>query len=338
MKNFAKISLITAGIMLAVGIVFCFFSAVVGGRKLVHVIREDEVLDEKIETAVNKVGNALYEITDGAWGYAWNVKKSTELVINGQTQEESSVYADSEKTGIFEKNNKAEFQIPTEGLREWEIDMGAGCIIIEEKEEADGYLDVSVEGIGNCDYKIEGDTLSMEGFKGIVINGNNSENVITVKLPKDYRFKEIDAKIGAGIMNISDISTDSLDGEIGAGELLLNRIDVGEISMEIGAGRMEASEIEARDAELSVNVGECIYKGSITGNLEADCDMGNMELYLRGSENDHNYEIKCDVGNIKLGTYNFAALSAEKTIQNNVSSNFEIECDMGNIEIEFEEK
>lgn len=315
MKKFAKISLITAGIMLAVGMVFCLFSTIVGGRRLVHVIQEDAEFEERIESAADGVSKMLYEASDGRWDVVIGLDK---------------------KDG---KQAKKEFQIPTEGLREWEINVGAGSIMIEEKEEADGYMDVSVAGSGSCDYKIEGGTLSMEGFKGITINGGKSSgNVITIKLPKDYRFKEIDAQIGAGIMSVSGIGVDSLEAEVGAGELLLAKINADRMSVEIGAGRMTASETRVKDAELSVDLGECIYMGSITGNLEADCDMGNMELYLSGSENDHNYDIECDVGNIKLGTYSFAALSTERTIQNNASSNFEINCDMGNIEIEFDEK
>lgn len=315
MKKFAKISLITAGIMLAVGMVFCFFSAVIGGKKLVYVMKEDTELGERIESAAGGVSNMLYEISGGRWGFVIGLDKND---VN-QVQKE--------------------FQIPTEGLSKWDIDMGVGSIIIEEKEEADGYLDVSVEGIGSCDYEVEGDTLSMKGFKGIIVNGNKgSENVITIKLPKDYRFGEIDAKVGAGIMTASDIGIASLNAEIGAGELLMDRIRADKLTAEIGVGRMAASEMEIRDAALSVNMGECIYRGSITGNLKADCDMGNMELYLKGSEKEHNYDIECDMGNIRLGSYSFAALSTEKVIENNVSSNFEINCDMGNIEMKFEEK
>ena len=345
MKKFVKVSLITAGVMLALGLVLCFVSGVAGGRRLMHIIREDNELDDKIETAVNRIGNALYEISDGDWGFVWNAENPQELVINGQRVEEGAENSSRTEDVFTEaadgsgRNKRAEFQIPTEGIREWEIVLGAGTFIIEEKEEADGLMEVMVEGVGSCDYRVEGNTLFMEGFKGIkTLGGNSIQNFITVRLPKDCSFTETDAQVGAGIMRIEALETISLEAEVGAGELFMNRVKADELSMEIGAGYMEASKVSVKDAELSVAVGECIFEGSITGNLDAECDMGNLELTLEGSEKEHNYEIECSAGNIELGNYHFTALAAEKSIQNGAAGNFEIQCNMGNIEIKFEEK
>lgn len=340
MKKFAKVSLITAGVMLALGLVLCFVCVMAGGRRLVRDIRE-EALDDKIETAINRIGNKLYEISGGDWGFVWQAEVPRELVINGQTVEEAAEHGNEEHAGGLtageEHGRMAEFQIPLEGISKWEIVLGAGSFIIEEKEENDGYMDITVKGVGSCDYRVEGSTLYMEGFKGLPLFGNGGiENVITVGLPAGSKFTEVDAQVGAGIMNIQTLQTSSLEAEIGAGELLMVQVGAEELSAEIGAGRMEAFATEVRDAELTVSMGECIFEGSITGNLEAECDMGNIELLLSGSEKEHNYEIECAAGNVEVGQYSFAALAAEKSIQNKASSNFEISCNMGNIEIMFE--
>ena len=91
------------------------------------------------------------------------------------------------------------------------------------------------------------------------------------------------------------------------------------------------------NAEIEVSMGECIYEGLIKGNLEAECDMGNLELKLSGSQSEHNYQIECAAGNIDMKGFSVAGFAAEKNIDNGADSEYDISCNMGNITVEFEE-
>lgn len=323
MKKFVKGSLITAGILFAIGFVFCVISTVIGGQRLVRTIREDDELDEKIETFVDMVGNIVYEATDGRWGYSFRGENPKELTVNGQI-----IYAEC----IDEK-------LPVSSIQKLQMEVGAGTLIIEEKEMADDTIDVTISGLGECIYKVENNTLYVEGFRGIktLVGNMSKDNVITISVPKDSYFEKAETEIGAGTMDIQGLNAGKLETEIGAGECRICQANVNEFSADIGVGSLEVTGTNARTVELDVNMGECIYAGSVTGNMDVECSMGNIELSLEGKEKDHNYRVECSAGNIAIGGLSFSALASERVVDNNADSNFDISCNMGNVTINFAE-
>lgn len=322
MKKFVKISLIIAGILFVVGCLLGAISAIAGGHQLVATIREDEALHEKIGAFVDKAADAAYRITDGEWGYLWEDGNTDELVVN------KNIAAEQENW----------YQVSAKEVTGLHLELGAGSFTIEEKETSDDNIDIRIEGIGSCNYSVKSGTLHIEGFKGINVVGNDVNfNNITLRLPKGQVLDKIDVEVGAGLMTMTGLKVKGLDAEIGAGELKLERIETEELLMEIGAGRLEASEMAVTDAEITVSMGECVYEGNITGNLDAECDMGNIDLKIDGKETDHNYQVECAAGNIAIGGLSFSALAAERNVNNNAASDFDIECNMGNISIRFTE-
>lgn len=316
MKKFVKISLMTAGILLIVGFVFGSVSALACGGNVFRIIREEDELDDKIESFVDAVGKSFYYSTDGRWGYLKGDDSSQEL------QSAAEIHK----------------QIVVDDISNIELVLGAGTFVIKEKGYSDGVVDIWITGNGRYDYYVKGNTFYVEGFKGISWSEYNdiNENRIEIWVPQGIIFDKLEAETGAGMMEISNIKVNKLDAELGAAVLYLNDTDIEKLSVEVGAGQMEASNIRTKDAEISVGVGECIYGGTIAGKLDAECSMGNMEFYLTGSETDHNYEIECGAGNIEIGSFSVSALASEKTINNNAASKFDIECSMGNITITFD--
>lgn len=321
MKKFVKISLMTAGILLIVGFVFGSVSALACGGNVFRIIREEDELDDKIESFVDAVGKSFYYSTDGRWGYLKDEHTSS-------SSNSSTVAGTSH-------------QIEADGIRNLELELGAGTFIIEEKGTDDGMIDILVSGTRIDSYNdyVKGSTLHVEGFKGWKWSDYNNaadNNEIRISFPKGSSLDKLDVETGASLMEISNIKVNKLDAELGAAVLYLNDMDIEKLSVEVGAGQMEASNIRTKDAEISVGVGECIYGGTIAGKLDAECSMGNMEFHLTGSETDHNYEIECGAGNIEIGSFSVSALASEKTINNNAASKFDIECSMGNITITFD--
>lgn len=317
MKKFVKVSLILSGIFMALGIVLCLISTIVGGKKLVYMISQSDDLDEKVEVAVNQVLGLLNEVTDGEWFPAF----------------------DGEFHILDEQGNlpleDASYVVPLADVKNLEIAIGAGEVTIEEKELADGNIEIEVSGIGTWEYHIEDDTLCLNAFEEVITTLNAGE--ISIKIPKGSYFEEAEVKVGAGVLELTDMNVKELEAHIGAGEVVMRRIQAEEFAAEVNAGNLRAKEISSVNAELSVDLGECIYEGSISGNLEADCDMGNLDIVLTGSEAEHNYVIECDAGNIDIGDRSVSGVSAEKVIDNGAASNFEIKCGLGNITVDFED-
>lgn len=317
MNKFVKVSLILAGIFMALGIGLCLISGIVGGRKLANHIVEEE-LDDEIASFVNSVCVYMNRVTDGEWFPAFDG---------------DFVVSDDEVKALMVED--ASYVIPLAEVKKMEIAIGAGELNIEERELTDGNIEISVTGLGEWEYHMDEDTLCMNAFDDVIQNMNVGE--ITVKIPKDSYFEEIDIRVGAGTLNLSDVDAKELEAKIGAGEAIMKDITADEFTAEINAGSLSAKEISSVNAELSVDLGECVYEGTISGNLEADCDMGNLDIVLTGSEAEHNYAIECDAGNIEIGDRSVSGVSAEKVIDNGVESNFEIKCGLGNITVDFED-
>lgn len=317
MNKFVKVSLILAGVFMALGIGLCLTSGIVGGRKLANHIVEEE-LDDEIASFVNSVCVYMNRVTDGEWFPAFD----GDFVVSD----------DKVKALMVED---ASYVVPLAEVKKMEIAIGAGELKIEEKELADGNIEISVTGLGEWEYYVDEDTLCMNAFDEVIQTMNVGE--ITIAIPKDSYFEEVDIQVGAGVLELEDVDAKELETKIGAGEAVMRRVTAEEFSAEVNAGNLKAKEMSSVNAELSVDLGECVYEGSISGNLEADCDMGNLDIALTGSESDHNYVIECDAGNIDIGERSVSGVSAEKVIDNGMASNFEIKCGLGNITVDFEE-
>lgn len=316
MKKFVKVSLILAGSFFAVGILLCLISTMIGGRKLMHFIVENEELVNKIETFVGSF--------HGVAGSDWALTFDGDKVL-------------VEDVDLGERFFEDTFQsYPVTDVKNLNIEIGAGEFVIEEKETADDNIEIAVAGVGDCEYDVKDGTLYVKGFNKIIAN-SGIIGEITLSVPKDSHFEKVYVKIGAGTMELSGVNAKELEASVSAGEVIMERIKVDEFEAEIGAGELAASEVVSTNAELTVSLGECVYEGTITGNLEAECDMGNLEISLTGKETDHNYSVECDAGNIDIADRSMTGLSAEKVIDNGALSNFNISCDLGNITVEFAE-
>ncbi len=328
MNKFVKISLMTAGILGAVGFIFCLIGVTVSGRNFMVTLKNDAYMEKRL-SVVEKV----FEGVEKGFG-ASKAGRVTDYINDRYEGEPDELTVNKTET----PGGEYEHQIEAEGIRELEISLGAGICTISEKDEADGIIDLYVNGKGGFDFFIKDNTLYVEGFKNQLINNSHLDNEMTLRIPKDMGFEEIDLEIGAGIMDVSNLKARELDAVIGAGELDLFKSEITDFSVEIGAGNLMAGDMHVWDADLEVDLGNCSYEGIIERELDAECNMGSMDFQLKGKEEDHNYEIECSAGNVELNGWEISALGAEKYVNNGSASTFELSCSMGNITLNFVEE
>lgn len=323
MKKFAKGSLLTAGILAALGCVLCLISALAGGRSFTYWARNDERVMESLDRVANRLNDAFSGFHFfGDWHFYYDGKNPKDLTVNNDTA----------------GGNAWEAQQSLDGVRELNLILGAGSLVLKEKDSSDGMIDIYVQGKGECDYKIKDGTLYVEGFKGIKTLGSEiSENIITLVIPKGTSFEEMDIEVGAGAMEATGVAALEIDASIGAGELVLSKVESQELSVEVGAGRMEAANMVSKDVSITVSMGEGIYEGTISGNAEVECDMGNVEFSLKDSQDAFNYDVECGMGSIEIGGTGFTGLGREQRMNNHASKEFEVNCNLGNINISFQE-
>lgn len=320
MKNFFKWSAVTAGILLAVGLICVFVSMVLGGRQAL--ISVGEGLKVELDEVLKPVDGLEFHIGDSDLNISLGDGDTAKLTVNGTT-----ISAGEEDKSFVAAE-----------IKKLDLKIGAGEFEIRTKKTDDGMIDLSVAGIGDCKYYVEEGTLIVDGFHKNIRIGTGSVSEVVLEIPAGMVFEEAEAEIGAGVMNIDGLVTGSLETSIGAGELKLENIDAEEFSAQIGAGNVTAEKMNILNAEIDVNMGECIFEGLIKGNLDVECDMGNVELELEGKQSDHNYHIECAAGNIDIKGYSMAGFLGEKEIDNGADSDYDISCNMGNITVEFEEE
>lgn len=329
MKKFMKVSLMTAGVLGAVGIIFCLIGGLVSGHNFMVALKNDAYMEKRFG-AVEKV----FEGIEKGLGAA-----RVEMEINGISDshhsEPDSLTVNGQKSADNGYDN--DYHIEAGDIRELDLSLGAGTFTISEKDETDGLIDLYVRGKGDVDFYVKDNSLHVEGFKGnkLLIGVGEMDNQITLRIPKGMGFDEIDLEIGAGSMDICNLKARELDANVGAGELIIDKAEITSFSAEIGAGQLSACEMYVWEADVEVGLGSLSYVGAIEQELDAQCGMGNMDFQLKGNEKDHNYEIECSAGSIQLNGWEISAMAAEKYVNNGAASTFELSANMGNITLNF---
>lgn len=150
--------------------------------------------------------------------------------------------------------------------------------------------------------------------------------------------KQVDMNLGAGMAEMDGFEAEEINVLIGAGELLAERVTAGKADFEIGAGHLEIGDLTVSgETDLAVSMGNAEVAGTILGNLDLECNMGEVIMRLTGSEDDHSYDVECGMGNVAVGSYAHGGFASHKAWNSGKNSMFDIECDMGNITVTFEE-
>ncbi|MDE6232607.1 MAG: DUF4097 domain-containing protein [Lachnospiraceae bacterium] len=192
------------------------------------------------------------------------------------------------------------------------MDVGGAEVIVKKSD--DGKFFAESEGI-NMTWNINNDDIVVQTERRKFLwHIKKSVGKITIYIPEDYEFKNIEIDCGAGVIQIEDVKAESIDLDIGAGEVVAEDIDTKELSIECGAGSIEVS-------------------GSVKGNAEIECSMGSVDLEVKQEEKYYNYEIECSMGEVNINDSSYAGMGVEKSIDNDSEYDMSVDCSMGEINI-----
>lgn len=215
MKKFYKVSLITAGILAAVGLVLCIFCGLIGG-------------------------------------YRWKQRVTSEAVA-------------SYMAGL---SNRLGFQVS--------FGEGDGIYI--------GALDKNFTGAAG----------------ELMTNAESSTEKETLYEIPVSEVKELNAKLGAGKLQMEGIKAQEMTLKAGAGQLELADLTIEDFQLKVGAGQAVCENVTSQNAVMDIAMGECQYSGKIVKDLSVDCGQGNVEIAVDGAEADHNYDLDCGMGNVTI--------------------------------------
>ena len=301
MKKTTKLSLIISGLFIAIGAILLALGVHYGGYS----------------DALELANNSPLDITIPDFSSVQAFKNNNSLSISFDTN--NATLKDGEITESF----------PLSEVKNLDIHIGGADVnIVTSGSDS---IDVSAEGMKRTQLYVDNGTLHL-----ISENKAGKGGDISLCIPKSAVFENVIIEVGATDMDCDLINCKNLDLTLGAGELTIDSLDVtNKSTIEIGAGELELNNATLTDADINLGLGEFAFDGLISGNLNAECGMGEAYFNFDDSSKDHNFDLTADMGNITFDGGNYAGLDASKHIDNDASSNYTISCGMGNIEINF---
>lgn len=219
-----------------------------------------------------------------------------------------------------------------------DLDLSAGYF---EIAETDG-KDLIVSAANKIKVTQDGDkiyvsTPRQHTFFHINLGNDGKRNKIRIEVPKGAVFNEITMDLGAGEMVCDTLNCDKLYVDLGAGKMTVDEMESREAAFSVGAGEITVDSGNTKEMDIDVGMGSFAFHGKVSDELDASCGMGNIEMWLDGKEEDHNYTVECGMGRVLVGQHSYTGMSTDQKIDNHAQSDYDLECGMGNIEIEFEE-
>ena len=333
MKKFMKVCGITVLIMFLLGLILVTAGRLGGGRNTL----ENQIL--------NNVFGFGSDILDWGSDWLWNEEWETyDLNINSIFNTDYSIIKSGDTSADYSG----------EDIHKLELSLG-GCVMTL-KESSDGDFHVSAERVQNFQTYTVGDTLYVNSVNSGRWSLSSLSTSVVIEIPAGVELESVQMALGGGKFTAGPLLIKELKLELGGGDFTFESLSVGELDCELGAGRLTIEELYAEKIDCDMGAGQIVvenaettgnlsfemgmgdldFTGSIPGNLDAECAMGQMRFHILGSkEEDHNYDLECAAGSLRVGGSSFAGLASEKKIDNGADSRYRLQCSMGNLEVTF---
>ena len=177
------------------------------------------------------------------------------------------------------------------------IDVGSTNMIIKKGD----ILSIDADNVSK-EFKIkeQGNTLSIKE-KRITIFGNKKGSHTIITIPDTLEDLHID--IGAGKLEISDITTDKFSLEQGAGKVDITNLLSSKTKVDGGAGELNITNSKLQDLSLDLGAGKFYFNGMLLGKNKIDQGVGEVTLDLQGD--DYKFEASKGLGSITINSVSY---------------------------------
>ena len=158
---------------------------------------------------------------------------------------------------------------------------------------------------------------------------------ITITIPQDSSFEQMDIYLAAGLMNVDELTAQEMCLEVDAGSLkVVHLVAEDFLTVKNGAGEIKLYDTIASDLTVEQGVGAIDITGDITGKNTIKGGIGEIKLSLtnRPSVN-FNYKVTGGLGEVEIGNRSISG-SAENFSFDDTADYFEVDCGIGRVEID----
>lgn len=338
MKKFTKVCLLTALILLIVGIAFCSLFGMAGGYSQLESIRGSNDLTVHLGNLQFGIPYRFWHfgIWDNAIDWRWDILTGGKELVG------------HEKTRIFDHGDQ---------IRDITIDAGGANLVIKESEDDDIWLE-NRSSSEKVRYEADSDRITVQaGYRRRIFglgSMSDSSGEIYLYLPKDMALDTIEMEIGGGKLDsigltaseiyvelgggkmvLDSLSADSVELEIGAGKVDLKSLNAGYAELEVGAGKLSVNDMDVSELVLDVGTGKADLEGKITDYANMACGVGNLDILLTGNERDYDYNLECAIGKVNIGSNRYSGLASERYVNNDSRRLISIDCAVGTVNVDF---
>lgn len=302
MKKFMKRSAIVAFILICVGLVISVTAGCIVGI-------------DSIDKVVNSTTNGKMRVSLNPRSSFWGISFHT-----GKTVEEDSSFGDNEKINL--------------GSEVTSLIIRCGGCEITQKISPDQNFYVESNDSKRLTADVKDGVLNLKyGVDGISIG--DFDAVITIYIPKEADFENIDVNLGAGEMTFGEISAKQFLVDLGAGEIDIASLTADECNLSVGAGEVNITNMAVGTLNANVGMGEFAARGAALKTVNLDCSMGEIDLNLEGRETDFDYEVEAAMGEVTIGDRSYSGLGQKQKIMNDADKTMKVKCGMGEVKILF---
>lgn len=216
---------------------------------------------------------------------------------------------------------RKEESFPASEIEKLDFELSVGELCIEENiENPDQILVVTEVKNARVDVKQEKGCLEISEDTGKLFRNNHSGVKITVYLPRDKVYQEIDAEVSVGSM-VSE----------------LENLSAQKVSLDSATGEIQVEAIEVyQDLDVECSVGSVsIKKLNVSGDVDVDCGVGEVNLDIYGQKEDFNYVLDCGIGEILIGQDSYSGLGNSTKIDYQSNKKATVDCGVGSVKLSF---
>ncbi|MDD3401753.1 MAG: DUF4097 family beta strand repeat-containing protein [Hespellia sp.] len=221
-------------------------------------------------TAGLVMGVTLANVRD-AFGDSISMKSSTDYRYNSDGDEDASKEIAREEVKTSDLRDTETY----EGVKELDVDFGAGSLVI--KPYSGSAIRVDSSGVaGSTDYSVDQSDgeLNIDAERGTWHAHDLGQLIIYV--PQDQVFDEMSISIGAGEVTIGDVLARDMSIECGAGQVVYVTSEAEDnfnYSIECGIGQVKIG-----DNSYSGIVSDRTIDNNTTNNIDIECGAGEVSI------------------------------------------------------------
>ncbi len=160
----------------------------------------------------------------------------------------------------------------------------------------------------------------------------NEGCTITLTVPQQMQFEEVDITAGAGVITAESLSCRGFELELGAGKADFEELVVtGEADVEGGTGKITIHGGAIRNLDLNMGLGNCQIRSTLTGRSDVESGIGKLELTILGDRADYTLTAEKGIGQIQVD-----GVTMQEARIGSGEHRLNVEGGIGTIEIAFE--